>query len=352
MISIIGAGPTGNYLAYLLAKKNYEVQVFEEHKEIGSPVQCTGIITHELQDFVPVDKSFLINKINRAKIYSPNGNSILVKFKKSDFVIDRIKFDQYLAELAKSHGAKYHLGSKYESNDDKQIIVNGVRIKTDKIIGADGPFSKVAKNNGLWCDRKFVTGHQFTVKTKCEKDLVEFWLGIGMFGWLVPVDENTARIGVVAHKNPTTHLNKLISKRCPNAKIISQETGLIPIFNPKQILQRGNVSIVGDAATQVKATSFGGIIHGLKAAKLLSENYTKYPELCKKQVNRDLYVSLLIRRALDKFSAKDYNDLIVLCSNPKVKKILETKSRDYPTKFAFGIILAQPRLLKFLFKLI
>lgn len=37
MTSIIGAGPIGSYLAYLLAKNNQEVRIFEEHKEIGKP---------------------------------------------------------------------------------------------------------------------------------------------------------------------------------------------------------------------------------------------------------------------------------------------------------------------------
>ena len=352
MISIIGAGPTGNYLAYLLSKRNQEVQVFEEHSEIGNPVKCTGIITHELEEFIKLDKSFFINKINQAKIYSPNGNSILINFKKPDFVVDRKNFDQYLANMAKSKGATYHLNSRYESNDDKQVIINRIRIKSDKIIGADGPFSRVAKNNNLWCNRKFVTGHQFTLKTKCEKDLVEFWLGTNMFGWLVPENETTARVGVVTYKNPTLHLDKLIQKRCPNAKIISQQSGLIPIYNPQQVLRNGNVSIVGDAATQVKATSFGGIIHGLKAAKFLSEDYNNYPKLCKKYINPDLYISLLIRKALDKFSSEEYDDFITLFYNTKVKNVLEFKSRDYPTKFILDLILAQPKFLKFLPKLI
>ena len=43
MISIIGAGPAGSYLASLLRKE--EVEVFEEHDKIGLPVQCTGITT-------------------------------------------------------------------------------------------------------------------------------------------------------------------------------------------------------------------------------------------------------------------------------------------------------------------
>jgi geranylgeranyl reductase family protein len=352
MFSIIGAGPSGNYLAYLLAKQNNEVQVFEEHKIIGSPVQCTGILTHKLEEFVPLDKSFVVNKINQTRVYSPNGNSINIKFQKPDLVVDRSKFDQYLADLAMKHGAVYHLESRYQSNDDKQVKVNGINIKSDHIIGADGPLSRVAKNNAMWCDRKFVSGHQYTLKTSCEKDLVEFWLGIGMFGWLVPVDEYTARVGVVSYNNPSAHLKKLISLRSPKSKILSQETGLIPIYNPKQILQKDNVSLIGDAATQVKATSFGGIVHSLKAAKLFSENPSNYPQLCKKNLHKDLYLSLMIRKTLDKFSSEDYDELIKLFSKQKVQTILETNSRDYPTKFILDLILAQPRFLKFLPKLI
>ncbi len=80
MISIIGAGPSGNYLAYLLSKKGEEVNVYEEHKDIGQPVQCTGIISHELKNILPVKKEFLVNTVDKAKIYSPDGNSMLVKF--------------------------------------------------------------------------------------------------------------------------------------------------------------------------------------------------------------------------------------------------------------------------------
>ena len=38
MISIIGAGPVGNYTAYLLAKKGKNVNVFEEHEKIVNAI--------------------------------------------------------------------------------------------------------------------------------------------------------------------------------------------------------------------------------------------------------------------------------------------------------------------------
>ena len=56
MISIIGAGPAGLYTAYLLAKQGREVNVFEQDKEIGLPIQCTGIITSHLKRFTEIKK--------------------------------------------------------------------------------------------------------------------------------------------------------------------------------------------------------------------------------------------------------------------------------------------------------
>ena len=49
MISIIGAGPSGSHLACLLSKHD-DVNVYEEHSEIGKPVQCTGLVTSSIKD--------------------------------------------------------------------------------------------------------------------------------------------------------------------------------------------------------------------------------------------------------------------------------------------------------------
>ena len=352
MISIIGAGPSGNHIAYLLAKKGNEVNVYEEHLKIGSPVQCTGIVTSEIEKIISIKKEFLVNKINQAIIYSPDGNSIQFKFNKPDLIISREKFDQYLADRAMKAGAKYHLGSRYLGNDGKKLKINDKIVATDYLIGADGPFSRVARSNGMYEGRKFVYGDQFTVKTKCEKSLVEFWLGYGMFSWLVPEDEYTARVGVVAYQHPDKHLKKLMDKRCPKTKILSREPGAIPLYNPKQVIQKNNVYLVGDAATQVKATSFGGLVHGLEAAEILAKDMKNYQKNCRKKVGRELYLSLLIRRALDNFKEEDYNQLVRMFNKNKLKKVLETKSRDYPTRFIVDLLVAEPRLLKFVTKLI
>ena len=98
MISIVGGGPAGCYSAFLLAKAGKKVNIIEEHKQIGSPVQCTGIVTSSIKKIIPIKKNAILNKISRAKIFSKN-NSVEIKLKNPNLVLDRQKLDQHLAEL-------------------------------------------------------------------------------------------------------------------------------------------------------------------------------------------------------------------------------------------------------------
>ena len=70
MINIIGAGPAGLMTAIELAKHRGDVTVYEEHKEIGKPVQCTGIVTEELSKIIPIADEFLVNRLKHVKVYS------------------------------------------------------------------------------------------------------------------------------------------------------------------------------------------------------------------------------------------------------------------------------------------
>ena len=352
MITIIGAGPVGNYVGYKLSEKGEEVRVVEEHKEIGKPVQCTGIFTNELAKIIKIEKKFFVNKIKRAQIYSTKKNFVEFKLRKENIVLDRAKLDFHLHELAASNGVKYILGKRYENNKGNKIKIRNEIVKSDYIIGADGPFSSVAKNNGMLSNRKFGIGSQARMKGEYEKDLVEFFTGIGCFGWVVPENEELARVGVVSYGNPNKDLDKLLDLRGKKGKIIDKQGGFIPIYNPRQQIKKDNVMLVGDAATQVKATTFGGLVPGMLAADAMVSNFEDYPREFKKKVHKDLYYNLLIRKIMDKFKEKEYDDLIKMFHNNKLRKILEEKDRDFPSKFILQMLIREPRLLKYSKKLI
>src|SRR3989338_8253722 len=157
MISVIGAGPAGSYVAYLLAREGKEVSIFEEHAAIGRPFQCTGILTSSIFDVIKVPKNVILNKIKRFKFIG-NNNDAEINVKNENIVIDRGKFDEELCNMAVDSGAKLHLKTRYEGFNGKEILTNNGCFKTDKLLGADGPFSRVAFTNGLLTNRKYVYG--------------------------------------------------------------------------------------------------------------------------------------------------------------------------------------------------
>ena len=353
MISIIGAGPAGNHLAYLLAKKGQNVNVYEEHKTIGNPVQCTGLVTDSIKQILDLKEDVIVNKIKGFKVIS-KSNSVQINFKKPNIVLDRMKFDRFLADKAIDTGANYFLSHKFEScrlnKDFVEFISNNKQFKTDYLVGADGPFSLVAKSANMYHNRRFMIGLQARVNLHMtDSEIIEVYLGQGYFGWVVPEDTNIARIGTASYKNSNEFFKSLLKKRSPKAKIREYQSGVIPMFNPKQKVQNGRVFLIGDAACQTKNPSHGGIIQGLTAAESLSKAITEnknYKHLLKK-LNRDLNYNSLIRRVLDKFSENDLDRLVNLVQKTKVKSILENFDRDYPSKFLFKLLIQEPRLLSF-----
>jgi len=355
MISIIGAGPSGCYAAYLLAKAGKEVQIFEEHKEIGQPIQCTGLITKSINNILNIDKDIIINEIDKVKIFSKN-NELELKLKDKNIIIDRKKFDNYLADLAIKEGTKIFLNYKYMGHKNNLIKVkyNNEKetvIKTDYLIGADGPLSQVAKSNNLAKERKLMTGIQAVVRLKNE-NCIEFYPSIGTFAWIVPENKETCRIGIASYNNPKEEFQKFLkTKNIEQKDITEMQGGLIPIYNPKLKTKKNNTFLLGDAATQVKATTGGGIIQGLKAAQALAGsiiNNKDYEKEWKREINKDLLLHLKMRKIMDRFKEKDWDLLIKLFKKEKTKRIIESFDRDYPSRFIVKLALTEPRLLYFL----
>ena len=359
MVSIIGAGPAGSYVASLLAKKQ-DVEIFEDHKEIGIPFQCTGITTASLEDFIKLPKEIVLTKIKRVEVYSPNKTKLEFKLKNPNPVVDRIGLDKFLANKAVDNGAKLNLNSRFIKNNKKEITIKTNKIITKKfnyLIGADGPFSAVAKANDLFKERRFMTGYQARIKLNMDPETIEVWLGIGLFAWIVPEDNKIVRIGLVCNHNiqPIPLYQKLLKiKQIKEPKTLDFQPGLIPIYNPNLQTQRDNVFLIGDAATQVKASTLGGIIPGMRAGIKLQEaieTKQNYPKLCK-DLNRDLWVNLKIYQIMNKFKENEFNALLHDLTKPKTKEIIETLDRDYISKTGIKLFLSDPRLIKYFFKMI
>ena len=366
MISIVGGGPSGSYLAYLLASEGKDVNVYEEHKVIGNPIQCTGLLTDSILDLVPIKKEFLVNTIKKARLFSPNGNFTDVKLR-NNFVVDRHKFDSYLANMAIDKGANYFLSHKFlDCRVNKKISAKfqtkrGVKeLQTDYLVGADGPRSSVGRSVGLVTEkRKYIVALQARIDLKnlnCEKDTFESFMERRGFGWVVPENDEVARVGIATvEKNANAYFQDFLKQRCPNKRIIEYQSGIVPIYTLGMKYQKDNVFLVGDAACQVKLSTHGGIILGMLGAEEVKNsiiNNDSYDRRWKKRIGRDLYISWLIWKVLKRFSDEDYNNLINCFKNKELADILSKYNRDFPSQFIFKILLKKPSLLKYSLKLL
>ncbi len=366
-IAVIGAGPVGGYAASLLAAQEHDVSLYEEHKEIGKPIQCTGLLTGSFDELRLPPKalqSFLVNKTERIELIAPSGRKIEIKQK--EYIIDRSKFDRYFTDKAIDKGAKLQLGRRFISADDNWLRFKdnntGRRVyaPTDLVVGADGPNSAVAQQFGLFDQREFFFGVQAVAKGEFDPSAYQAYFGNrfapGLFAWVVPEDKKTARIGVAVRNNPRQYFDiffkELNEKNGGGIKIKSWQGGIIPVYNPKLPTEiKNKIFLIGDAAAQVKATTLGGIIPGLKAAECLTESLKRkesYTKRWKKEMGRDLWLHLQMRKVMDKLSDKDWDRLMELMGQEKITSVLEKHDREKPGKILVSFLLKEPRLIPFI----
>jgi len=357
MITIIGAGPAGSYLGYLLARQGKDVAILEEHNKIGSPVQCTGIVTHSIEKFFSLKNEVMAKRLEKVVVVSKNKK---IDVKVDEIVMWRDKFDQFVADMAENAGAKILLNHKFIGLDGKNSIKvkdkksNKIKeLKTDFIIGADGPYSAVAKAAGIYSNPRYYIGMQAKVKLEMDTSSFETYFGSDFpdfFGWCVPESEDTARLGIGCFENAQEYFYKFLKHRTGKDGILCWESGLIPLYNPKKVIQKDNIYLIGDAAGQVKSTTGGGIIPSLKAAQTLCGciiNSKDYNKEFKRQSGKELLLHLRIRRILNKFSDRDYDKLLGLMNQEKVRKILKKYDRDTPIPLVADLLLKEPRFLYF-----
>ena len=357
MITIIGAGPAGSYLAYLLAKRGKDVTIIEEHKKAGSPVQCTGIVTSSIKKFVKLPNKIIANRCSKVVAVSKNKK---ITAETDEIVMWRGKFDEFIADMAADAGAKILASHQFVGFNNKNSLkikdkgADKIKdIESEVIVGADGPSSAVAKAAGLSSNSKFYIGMQAKVRLKSDLDVFETHFGENFpnfFGWVVPESEDTVRLGIGAFENAKGYFYKFLESKTGSREILCWESGIIPLYDPRKMLQKGNVYLIGDAASQVKATTGGGIVPSLKAAQALCDciiNKKDYNKEFKKESGKELLLHLKIRNILNKFSDNDYDKLLGLMGQEKVKRILKKYDRDTPIPLVLNLLLREPRFLLF-----
>jgi digeranylgeranylglycerophospholipid reductase len=356
MIAVIGAGPAGCYYASLV--KNRDVHIFEEHDEVGRPVSCTGILTDSVRRAIgELPEKLVISRIRKFKIVAPSGKSMYIDLDKVNMIIDRAGFDRHLLHRALANGATLHLGERFTGCERRGgayvVQTNRGRYRAEMLVGADGPFSAVARSAGLYRRRAFVTGWQARCRYPgLETGVAEIRLNLGEFSWIVPEDEEVARVGIIGPDGPA--LRRDYETIRASSVVLEDQSGTIPVYDPRQKLRKPgeNIFLIGDAATQVKATTYGGIIYGLLAAQYLAEDPEGYEHRMGAKLGRDLWLSLRMREFMNAMTDDQANELIDIFEKDRNRTIIARHDRDFPSRFIVQLLMKEAQLWKLGFGLL
>ena len=330
-VAIVGAGPIGSTLAYELAKSNIKVCLIEKKKVIGLPLQCAGIINKRVFDFNQIPYGLILNKAKGAHLHTRNHSLTVSKEEEQALIIDRVAYDQFLYNRAIEEGVDSYLSSKVFSIDD---VDGKVRFQSDShekairskiIVGADGPLSFVSSAIGN--DFDYYCASQFLVKVDniSEMSSVDLYAYEDLFPgfiWQIPVYKNIFRIGLFSnhdYKKQRQILEEFLKNdfKYDDYEVIEKYKGKIPIYNRDKKLYKNRVLLVGDAASQVKPTTGGGLLIGFEAVQMAKKTIIN-------ALNSDSF-DALNSKCIDGLNFKGFDD--------DDRKILQNALKDYQKDF-------------------
>jgi digeranylgeranylglycerophospholipid reductase len=391
-VIVVGGGPCGSFTAFNLAKLGVNVAVFEEHNEIGVPSHCSGHLSIKglrKLGLYPLPAEIVENIFHGAVFHSPRGTSFSVRFPQPvTIVVNRALFDKYVAEMTEEAGARYYLTSKVESLIVEDGFVKGVVVRKSGeekeelqakiVVDAEGISSRILRLAGLsGLNRQMiVNGVEAEVENVEDVDMnmVEVFFGkdyaSGFYAWLIPKKDEKAKVGLAAKTgNPYELLQKFMlkhpaaSEKLRTAKILHVAFHPLTLGGPIKKAYSNGFLAVGDAASQVKPTTGGGVVFGLNCARIAadvasealeendfsSESLSRYQKRFEEVLGFDVNVMLRIRKMLDAMSDKKIDDAISLCNKLKLDKTLQSfQDIDFQGQSLLRL-LRSPKMLAVLF---
>jgi digeranylgeranylglycerophospholipid reductase len=349
-VVVIGAGPIGSMAAKYAAKAGSSVILLEEHNSIGWPVECAGLLGNKAMEEseLPMGK-FVIRGLKGAIVSSQNSSvSFKAKANKA-WVVDRKLFDRALALDALRSGAQLRLNSSVSSvrkdNGSNVLnICNGEEISADVVISAEGVRSRIARQAGIGPVQKILSGAQVEVPfSVANPEYVELYFGHspGLFAWVIPTLDETARIGLCAKENGCKYLKDFLEKKFIKGRMLGSPAALVvgglPLGPPPATVADGFIA-VGDACGQVKPTSGGGIYPGLVCAKIAggvaavasqegdcsAKRLGEYDKKWRAILGRELEIGMRANRLLNKMSPKQLDEAFAfLAEKPELVRTIE-----------------------------
>lgn len=361
-IAIVGASIAGLFTAYHLARAGQDAHVFEAQAPF-QPAERTLIVTPTFLRLLDFDASeAILHRIEAFELIS-RAASARIQLSEPDIVLERSRFMRLLAGRAAAAGAHIHWGARLRTVQNHRPFPL-LSLETEHgehtlpaacVVGADGVDSVVARDAGLdGYPRAALRQDRVRLPRDFPPHVVRVWFdraATRYFLWLIPESPDVGAAGLIADtmEQAEQGLRDLLQRE-KLEQVERQEEAWVSLhpfsFARRQWTEDGHVYLVGDAAGQVKVTTVGGVVTGLRGALALARALTRGTNYAGelRALRQELHLHALVRGMLNGFTDEDYDQLVHLL-NPRVRAILRQYDRDRLMYAAWRIALAQPRWL-------
>jgi geranylgeranyl reductase family protein len=284
-VVVVGGGPSGAAVARDIAAAGYRVAILERDRDIGQPVQCSGLVTERTLAAAGISPEIAHNQLVGAAIHSPSGARYDIGGDRVHaYVLDRTRFDLSMMIQALELDVDVHANARVvdidRERDSLRLTVESHRsiheFSTRLVVGADGPRSIVAQFLELPPPVEVLRarGADVRLPARLAPDQVLIFTGeryaAGFFAWLIPLGRDRYRLGWGTSRAGSAQTLRNLVDDYPDIfsgmEILSQTGGLIPL-GPRPVTSGERGMVVGDAAGQAKATSGGGLFTALTCAR-------------------------------------------------------------------------------------
>jgi len=300
-VIVVGAGPAGSAAAKTAAERGARTILLEEHRAIGIPRHCSGLLNGTRSGISSKILSTMDPRVNLGearvrRLYSPGGRTFDIPLEgKGVYLVDRALFDQQLAGQAAEAGAEIRLNTKVTGLITQGEQVFGVttnqkampEIHGKVVIAADG-IKSLLGGIPVWAGlservRDINSGLTLLLFNVSDVDMDVQELHVGAFGsnrhyvgwiWLERIDAYTCLTGfdTVEDFERCRRGNYPLSRKLKNAVLASltgfaQPLTILPQSLPKKV--KSGLILAGAAANF--PSFLLGILSGCHAAQVAAE---------------------------------------------------------------------------------
>ncbi len=299
-IAIVGAGPAGAHLAYLLTRLGAQVLLFDARDAWEKP--CGGGVTAKaLQEFDFLRSNDSPKRmVSSLRLVSAGGRTLTLEPRDQFAIYSRTELGRLLRRRAVESGAtlfKERVERTTRESGGWLLETDRQRCQVDFLVGADGATSTIKRrvSGGLAKrDIGFALGWHVRTDSGLERTEIRYLDNFTGYIWAFPRVDHVS-YGIVTNHGALTPeqlkeelLNYIASVDATAASEIRRNgkgstnratfyAAMIPALTPESwdslsaCNERDGWALVGDAAGFVDPVTGEGIYYALKSAELLAE---------------------------------------------------------------------------------